>query len=173
MTTQFVVGPAGETDYELLKTSEYLFKVLKLSRVYFMSFRPVNDTPLEQFTPSPPQREIRLYQASFLLRDYGYKFQDLYFDDSGDLPIRLDPKAAWAETNLIEHPVEINRASRHELLRIPGIGPRSVRAIIKCRQDSQINDIEDLKKIGVNPIRALPYILLNGRSPANQLRLFC
>ena len=151
MTTQFVVGPAGETDYELLKTSEYLYKDLNLSRIYYMSFRPVVNTPLEQYPPTPPYRENHLYQASFLLRDYKFKIEELPFDQSGGLPKKTDPKTAWAESNLAGSRIEINHANRQVLLRIPGIGPRSVKAIISGRKINRIKLIEDLKKIGINP----------------------
>jgi predicted DNA-binding helix-hairpin-helix protein len=173
MTTQFVVGPAGETDYELLKTSEYLYKDLNLSRIYYMSFRPVVNTPLEQYPPTPPYRENHLYQASFLLRDYRFKIEELPFDQSGGLPKKTDPKTAWAESNLAGSRIEINHANRQVLLRIPGIGPRSVKAIISGRKINRIKVIEDLKKIGINPTRALPYILLDGKKPPQQLPLFC
>lgn len=169
--TQFVVGPAGESDYELLATTEMLYRELHLARAYYSAFSPVPDTPLDGHAPTPPLRERRLYQASFLLRDYHFRLSDLAFDADGNLPLDVDPKAAWAQRHLAERPVEINRAGREELLRIPGIGPKGAEAILKARRQGALRDLADLRKIGVIPERAAPYILLAGRRPAYQLAL--
>ncbi|RPI24534.1 MAG: radical SAM protein, partial [Chloroflexota bacterium] len=128
--TQFVVGGAGESDLELLSTTEYLHRNLHLGRAYFSAFNPIPDTPLEEQPAENPMREHRLYQASFLLRDYGFSLEDMPFENSGHLPLDTDPKLAWAQVNLTGNPVDINRADRHELMRIPGIGPKSADAIL-------------------------------------------
>jgi len=171
-TTQFVVGAAGESDLELLKTTEYLHRKLGLRRAYFSAFRPIPDTPLENLPAESPQREFRLYQASFLLRDYGFNLEDLPFDPSSNLPHHTDPKMAWAQTHLASQPVEINRADREALLRIPGIGPKSVKAILTTRRIKSFLNLEDLNRIGINPSRAAPFILLNGKRPIRQLSLW-
>ena len=171
-TTQFVVGAAGETDLELLKTTEYLHRNLGLRRAYFSAFRPIPDTPLENLPAESPLREFRLYQASFLLRDYGFNLEDLSFDPSSNLPHDTDPKIAWAQTHLASQPVEINRADREVLLRIPGIGPQSVKAILTARRTKSIQNLEDLNRIGINSSRAAPFILLNGKRPTRQLSLW-
>jgi predicted DNA-binding helix-hairpin-helix protein len=170
--TQFVVGPAGESDHELLTTSEMLYRELRLARTYFSAFSPVRDTPFDGLAATPALRERRLYQASFLLRDYRFRLSDLTFGGDGNLPLDQDPKAAWAKVHLAERPVEINRAGPSELLRIPGIGPKGVEAIMKARRRGTFRDLADLRKIGVLPERAAPYILLAGRRPAFQLPLF-
>ncbi|HEX9029379.1 MAG TPA: radical SAM protein [Anaerolineales bacterium] len=172
MTTQFVVGAVGESDLELLQTTAQLTQQLHLSRAYFSAFRPIADTPLENLPPESPQRQARLYQASFLLRDYGFQLEDLPFDASTNLPLDTDPKTAWARSNLAGQPVEINRANRQELLRVPGIGPLGADKILSARRQGRLRQPEDLRKIGVNPARLLPYILMDGRAPARQLRLF-
>lgn len=172
MTTQFVVGGAGESDLELLSTTEYLHRRLRLGRAYFSAFFPVSDTPLEDLPPAPPQREYRLYQSSFLLRDYGFTLEELPFDFSGNLPVNSDPKVAWAQANLTERPVEVNHASRQELLRIPGVGPKLADAILNNRRESRISDLSSLRKLGVKVERAAPFILLNGKRPAYQPSLF-
>ncbi len=171
-TTQFVVGAAGESDLELLKTTTYLFKTLGLKRVYYSPFRPISDTPLENLPPESIKREQRLYQASFLIRDYGYSLEDISLDETGHLPLNKDPKLYWAEKNLAERPMEINRANRADLLHIPGIGPRGVRSIMAARKLGVLRELDDLKKIGVNAGRAAPYILLNGHRPARQLSIW-
>lgn len=171
-TTQFVVGAAGESDLELLSTSAYLYRHAHLSRTYYMAFNPVPDTPLEEHPAEDPWREHRLYQASFLLRDYGFDLEEMPFSQAGNLPLGQDPKQAWAQAYLAEEPVEVNRAGREELLRVPGIGPKGVNAILAARRHNKIRDLSDLKAVGVQPNRPAPYVLLDGKRPTFQLRLF-
>ena len=166
--TQFVVGVAGESDLELLSTTQYLYRVLGLKRTYFSRFNPIPDTPLENQSPTPLIREYRLYQASFLLRDYGFDVEELPFETNGLLPIQQDPKITWAQNNLIEQPIEINNAERHMLLRIPGIGIKSAEAILKMRRQTKIMDLGVLKLIGIPVHRAAPFLLLNGHRPTFQ-----
>lgn len=170
--TQFVVGGAGESDLELLTSTEYLYRSLDLRRVYFSAFNPIPDTPLENLSATSPQREHRLYQASFLLRDYGFTVEEMPFEPSGNLPSHVDPKLAWAQSNLADQPVEINRASRSELLRIPGIGPRGANAILNARRMRRISNLSDLRRIGVEEKRSLPFLLIDGRRPDFQPSLF-
>ncbi len=148
--TQFVVGAVGESDLELMVTTEYLYRKLQLKRTYYSSFNPINDTPLENLPPSSPEREHRLYQASFLLRDYGFFMEDLPFDSSGHLPLDKDPKYVWATQNLLEHPVEINRADKHMLLRIPGIGLKNADSILRERSKNKLSRPEELLMFGIN-----------------------
>ncbi len=171
-TTQFVVGGADESDLELLTTTAWLNKNVRLKRAYFSAFNPISDTPLENKAPTDPLREHRLYQASFLLRDYGFDLEDLPFVDDGFLPLRADPKQAWAQIHLKEKPVEINRADRIELLRIPGIGIKGAEVILNTRRTNKINDLSSLKKLGIIAERAAPYILINGKQPDYQPSLF-
>jgi predicted DNA-binding helix-hairpin-helix protein len=173
--TQFVVGGAGESDVELLSTSDFLYNELHVKRAYFSAFTPQPDTPLENHPPTSPKRELRLYQASFLLRDYGFTAEEMPFDEHGNLPLHEDPKLAWAQANLSAYPVNINQASRDELLRIPGIGPKSAGAILAARRTGQqirLHDLGDLYKIGVNANRAAPFILLDGKRPGFQLKFW-
>lgn len=174
LTTQFVVGPAGESDAEILNTTMTLQRKVHLSRAYFSAFRPVVDTPLENVSPTHPKRELRLYQASFLLRDYGFSVEELPFDAAGNLPLEADPKWLWAQRELSQTPLEINRASYLELLRLPGVGPKGAKAIVQGRRMGKLRSVEDLRRLGVNPQRTLPFILINGRRPIEQrqLRLF-
>lgn len=169
VATQFVVGGAGENDLELLSTTEYLYRQLRLQRAYYSPFRPIEDTPLENNSPTKLQRENRLYQASFLIRDYGFSTEELPFDQDGNLPQDSDPKLSWAKANLTGNPIELNSASEHELLRIPGIGPKSARAILIARNQNRIKNLEHLRRIGIKPARAVPFILLNGQRPTQQL----
>lgn len=170
-TTQFVVGAVGESDLELLTTSSYLFRETRLSRTYFMAFTPISDTPFEEYPAENPWREHRLYQASFLMRDYGFDMEEMPFDPQGNLPLGSDPKLAWARTNLSQSPVEVNQAEREELLRVPGIGPKGASTILSARRHGRLRELADLKAIGVNPSRPAPYVLLDGKRPTYQLRL--
>jgi predicted DNA-binding helix-hairpin-helix protein len=171
-TTQFVVGAVGESDLELLQTTEQLYRQLHLRRAYFSAFRPIADTPLENLPAESAQREFRLYQASFLLRDYGFRMEELPLNSSGNLPLETDPKLAWAKLHLTDRPVEINRASQVELVRIPGIGPKGAAAIQALRQKSKVQDIRELKNLGIHTSRAAPYILLDGKRPPYQAALW-
>ncbi len=171
-TTQFVVGGSDETDLELLSTTSWLNKTVRLKRAYFSAFHPIADTPFENKTPTDPWREHRLYQASFLLRDYGFDLEDLPFVDNGFLPLQTDPKLAWAKTNLMEQPVEINHADRRDLLRIPGVGLKGAEAILRTRRSTQLNELSSLRKLGILAEKAAPFILLNGKRPALQSSLF-
>ncbi|MFZ5878315.1 MAG: helix-hairpin-helix domain-containing protein [Chloroflexota bacterium] len=170
--TQFVAGGADESDLELLTTTQWLHKNVRLKRAYFSAFHPIPDTPLENKAAVDPLREHRLYQASFLLRDYGFDLEDLPFTTHENLPLQTDPKLAWAQLNLSETPIEINRADKRDLLRIPGIGPKTAEAILSARTKSSLRDLSTLKKLGVIAERAAPYVLLNGRRPAAQLSMF-
>jgi predicted DNA-binding helix-hairpin-helix protein len=170
--TQFVAGGAGESDLELLTTTDWLMKNVRLKRAYFSAFHPIRDTPLENKAAVDPLREHRLYQASFLLRDYGFDLEEMPFLQDGNLPLSADPKLAWARQNLKEKPLEINKAERRELLRIPGIGPRNADAILQARQTGKLRDLTALRKLGVVIARVAPFILLDGRRAETQLAMF-
>jgi len=170
--TQFVAGGSDESDLELLTTTDWLMKNVRLKRAYFSAFHPIRDTPMENKAAVAPLREHRLYQASFLLRDYGFDLEEMPFTQDGNLPLPTDPKLAWAQQNLKEKPLEINKADRHELLRIPGIGPKNADAILQARRTSKLRDLNALRKLGIIVARAAPFLLLDGRRPASQLVMF-
>ncbi len=172
LATQFVVGPAGETDRELLGTAEMLYRELKLARAYYSAFSPVPGTPLESESPVDPQRERRLYQADYLLHQYGFAADELPFDDRGQLLPDADPKLLWARLHPERFPVEVNRAPVAELMRVPGIGPRSARAIVAERRLGCLTDLRALARLGARAEAAAPYVLLNGRRPAWQMPLW-
>jgi predicted DNA-binding helix-hairpin-helix protein len=167
--TQFVVSAVGETDLELLSTTQYLYTQLQLKRTYYSTFNPISDTPLENVPAGSPKREFRLYEASFLLRDYGFGLEELPFDHDGHLPLDIDPKIAWAQQNLTESPLEINRMDKLELLRVPGIGPKSAMKILSARRKNILTHPNQLHAFGVNLKRAAPFILINGKSPVFQM----
>jgi predicted DNA-binding helix-hairpin-helix protein len=170
--TQYVVGGSDESDLELLTTTSWLHKNVRLGRAYFSAFSPIQDTPLENKTPTNPLRAHRLYQASFLLRDYGFDLEEMPFAGDGNLPLTTDPKQAWAQLNLLERPVEVNKAERNELLRVPGIGLKGANAILQERCQRKLRDLSILKKMGIIAERAAPYLLLDGRRAPVQMTLF-
>jgi predicted DNA-binding helix-hairpin-helix protein len=168
--TQFVVGAVGESDLELLSTTQGLYNQLHLSRAYFSRFKPQPHTPFEDCPETPLIRQNRLYAASYLLRDYGFDLEELPFQSDGNLPLDSDPKLAWARQHLTGTPVEINRAEREMLLRVPGVGVKGAAKLINARRQSRLRDLSQLRKLGINPQRAAPFILLDGTRPAYQLR---
>lgn len=167
--TQFVVGPAGESDLELLNMTAYLYRELNLARTYFSRFSPVPNTPLQEKPATQHKREQRLYQASFLLRDYGFEAEELPYTPQGNLPLEKDPKTAWAQQNLNGAPVEVNTAERELLLRVPGIGLKSAERILRARRLGTLQQLSDLRKLGIATKRAENFILLNGKSIPRQL----
>jgi predicted DNA-binding helix-hairpin-helix protein len=170
-STQFVVGAAGENDLEILDTVCHLFQSVGLSRAYFEAFSPVEKTPLENHPAENPLRQQRLYEASYLLRDYGFDLEDMPFGDSGLLPLDVDPKRAYAEIALRQAPVDLNLAERPELLRVPGIGPGAAEVILRARRERRLRDLGHLKRLGIQIHRAAPFIVLDGRRPPQQLNL--
>jgi predicted DNA-binding helix-hairpin-helix protein len=169
--TQFVVGAVGETDVEILSTTEYLTRRLHIQRAYFSAFSPIHDTPLENQPAENPVRKVRLYQTSFLFRDYDFGLEEMPFDQQGNLPLDIDPKLAWAQANLQHDPVELNKAERHELLRVPGIGPKHSYTILDARRKGRLSDLNHLRQLGIATKRLAPYVLLDGKRPSFQLPL--
>ena len=171
--TQFVVGAVGDTDLELLSMSDQLYSQARLARVYYSSFSPVPGTPFENLPSSEAIREFRLYQSSFLLRDYRWDVEELPFQQTGNLRTDVDPKRAWADEHLLHQPIEIMSAEREQLLRVPGIGPVSANAILRARRRGRLSELIHLKQIGIRaPKQVADYVLLDGKRPARQLKLF-
>jgi len=171
LTTQFVVGAVGESDRELLETVQRAHRELGLWRAYFSAFHPIDRSPFADAPAEDPTRALRLYQSDFMIRDYGFRYDELPFDEQGLLPRDKTPKQAWAEGHLHE-PIEVNRAPRHVLLKVPGIGPKSADKIIAARREARLRDITQLKALGVTTGWAAPYVLLDGRRIPEQLRLW-
>ncbi len=163
-STQMIVGATPESDYQIMMVAENLYKKFDLKRVYYSAFVSVNaDKSLPALPGGPPLlREHRLYQADWLLRFYGFEAQELLSEGKPNFNVLLDPKADWALRHLEQFPVEINRASYQTILRVPGIGVKSARRIVRARRNGSLN-FDDLKKIGVTLKRALYFITCNGK----------
>jgi predicted DNA-binding helix-hairpin-helix protein len=170
--TQFVVGAAGESDVELLATTSQLYRQAGLTRAFFSAFDPLPDTPLENLPAESPRRENRLYQASYLIRDYGFEMEELPFGTDGRLPLDRDPKRAYAEQHLSDAPIEVNSASPEELKRIPGVGPYAAARIVNARRERRLRDVHHLRALGIPAERAAPFVLLDGHRPPVQMGLF-
>jgi putative DNA modification/repair radical SAM protein len=163
-STQMIIGAAGEYDRQIIKTSESLYRIFKMKRVYYSAYIPVvNSSKLPSLMTEPPLiREHRLYQADWLMRFYGFQADEILDDGDPFLDLELDPKVAWALRNPDLFPVEINKASKEELLRVPGIGTVSVGRILRQRRVAAVK-FDDLKKIGVVLKRAKYFITCCGR----------
>ena len=162
-STQLIVGASNEPDYQILRLSEGLYNKMNLKRVYYSAYIPVNDdSNLPALKQPPLLREHRLYQADWLLRFYNFSAQELLNQQKPSLDLKFDPKLDWALSNLDQFPIEINRANYQQLLRIPGLGPRSAKKIIAARQEHALNH-NDLKDIGVVLKRASYFITCKGK----------
>ena len=146
--TQVVVGALDDDDLSYLELTQRLYESQVLRRVYFSGFEPIKDTPLQSRPPCPRLREVALYQASFLLRDYGFTVDDLkpLLDEHDMLPRGVNLKLAYAKANRDLYPVDVNKASLHELLRVPGIGPRSGLFLLKSRDVRGRLSLSDVKQ---------------------------
>ena len=164
-STQMIIGATPETDYQILRVTEDLYKKFDLKRVFFSAFVPVNedkDLPSIRDQGPPLLREHRLYQADWLLRFYHFEAEELLDEENQNFNVYLDPKCCWALRHLESFPVEINRADYYTLLRVPGIGYKSAGRIVKARRWGYIG-FEDLKKMGVVLKRALYFITCSGK----------
>jgi len=163
-STQMIVGADPATDGEILRKSARLYGDFALRRVYYSAFSPIPDASKMLPLVSPPLvREHRLYQADWLMRNYGFDATEIA-PPTGMLDLEIDPKLAWALSHRALFPVDVNRASREMLLRIPGIGPRSVDRILRARRHRTLR-YEDLLAIGCVLKHAEPFITLPGWSP--------
>ena len=118
---------------------------------------------MENHPAEDSRRQHRLYQASFLFRDYGFELEEMPFTKEGNLPLAMDPKLAWAHSNLTHAPVELNRAERESLMRVPGIGPKGARAIMRARKGAVLREVIGWEKAGL-PTPVIP-------SPARTLKM--
>lgn len=163
-STQMIVGATKDTDYQLIQVSQALYDQFSLKRVFYSAYVAVNeDKKLPAVgIETPLLREHRLYQADWLLRFYGFRASELLSEQHPNFNILFDPKCDWALKHMEFFPVEINRASYYQLLRVPGIGTISAQRIVKARKIRSLQ-FEDLKKLGVVMKRAVYFILCMGR----------
>nr|WP_314461187.1 putative DNA modification/repair radical SAM protein [uncultured Clostridium sp.] len=163
-STQMIVGATPENDYQMMMVAEALYKNYDLKRVFYSAFVPVNqDSSLPALPGGPPLlREHRLYQADWLMRFYGFQAGELLSEERPNFNVLLDPKCDWALRHLEQFPVEVNLADYFTLLRVPGMGVKSVKRILAARRNG-ILDFEALKKMGVVLKRAHYFITCSGK----------
>ena len=148
-TTQLIIGASGESDRDILRLTEGLYKITELKRVYYSAYVPVmTGKNLPAIAKPPLVRENRMYQADWLLRFYGFKAEELLTEKEPDFDNDLDPKSCWAIRHREYFPVEINKVSYEMLLRVPGIGVRSAQRIIRLRRYGALSE-EEVRRTGV------------------------
>ncbi len=162
-TTQFVVGAAEEKDSEIVKYMWGLYDRLNLKRIYFSAYQKgLGDGSIDEHkTQSAGEafmREHRLYQVDFLMRKYGFTESDICFDGSGNLSLEIDPKEQWAKLHPEYFPVNINKASKNQLLRVPGLGDITVSRILEQRKNSRIGNIDEIGRLGSRLVKASEYL---------------
>lgn len=164
-STQMIIGATPETDWQILRLTESLYQKYQLKRVFFSAYVPVNSTALlpPADTKPPLLREHRLYQADWLLRYYGFTASELLDEAHQQFNPLIDPKCNWAVHHMEQFPIEVNRADYHTLLRVPGIGVKSARAIMTARRAASL-DFTDLKKLGVVLKRAQYFLTCKGKA---------
>jgi len=165
-TTQFIVGASDETDGEIVQSMSSLYNGLNFKRIYFSVYQKglgSPDIPGErQFLSNPEERfmrEHRLYQVDFLMRRYGFKGEDIPLDNSGNLRLDKDPKEVWAESHPEFFPLMINKADKEALLRVPGLGPDTVKWVLKTRKESKFHCLEELGVKGRKLQRMRKYLV--------------
>ena len=162
-STQMIIGATPESDYHILNLSQALYSSLGLKRVFFSAYLPVNE---DKRLPNSPDiqldREHRLYQADWLMRFYGFDAGEIIDPQHPFLDTGIDPKANWALNHLEFFPVEVNRASKAELLRVPGIGVKGAQLIMRSRRQHAL-DADSLRKLGIAINRARFFITCNGK----------
>jgi len=165
-TTQFIVGASEETDAEIIRYMGGLYNRLNFSRVYFSAYQKglgKPDIPGEKRLTTDPEalfvREHRLYQVDFLLRKYGFQEGEIPLDAGGNLPLDRDPKQIWADNHPEFYPVRINAADKETLLRVPGLGPETVKRILKQRKERKILGIDDLRIQGKRARQMSRYLI--------------
>ena len=163
MSTQLIIGASPESDFEILRLSSNLYQKALLKRVYYSAYIPTNDDKnLPSITTAPPTlREHRLYQADWLLRFYGFDYHEI-LEHRNNLDLDLDPKTVWALDHMELFPIEINRADKALLIRVPGIGIKSAHKIIRARRFRAL-DFDALKKLGISLKRAKYFITAGGK----------
>ncbi len=168
-STQLIIGASPETDLQIIRLGEALYRTYQLKRIYYSAYIPVNvdDTRLEQPERPPLLREHRLYQADWLLRYYGFAARELLADDAPQLDLQLDPKAMWAIRHYEQFPVDVGQAPYAMLLRVPGIGVTSARRIVAARRCHPLDE-RGLRRCGVVMTRAQYFIRCQGYSPVGR-----
>jgi putative DNA modification/repair radical SAM protein len=161
-STQMIVGATPTSDSQILAQASALYGRHKLRRVYYSAFSPIPDASSKLPLVSPPLlREHRLYQADWLLRFYGFSVKELTTVEQPDLDLAVDPKLAWARRNPFSFPVDLNKAPRELLWRVPGLGTKTVERILRLRRWHRLR-LEDLYQLRLAVEKVLPFVAVDG-----------
>ena len=171
-STQIIVGADSSSDQVILTTASSLYDRYRLKRIYYSAFSPIPDASRTlPAAPAPLQREHRLYQADWLMRYYGFSAPEILAGTTDHmLDQTIDPKLAWALRNRDRFPVDINTADREMLLRIPGLGVRSVDHVLKARVHGRLR-LADLKRLAGSIQRLRPFVVTLDHRPTQLLDL--
>jgi predicted DNA-binding helix-hairpin-helix protein len=161
-----IVGATPTSDRLILQQTASLYQEHRLRRVYFSAFSPIPDASGNLPLQAPPLvREHRLYQADWLLRFYGFNQAELTTEAAPDLPLNMDPKLAWALRHPEQFPLDVQKATREQLLRVPGLGVRNVDRLLQVRRWHKIT-LADLTRLRVPVKKILPFIITQDHRPA-------
>jgi putative DNA modification/repair radical SAM protein len=168
-STQMIVGADDSTDRDILRLSTNLYGSYGLRRVYYSAFSPIPDAS----AALPPQRaplvrEHRLYQADWLMRFYEFRRDEIALDPAGNLDLTMDPKLAWALQNRAHFPVDLNRAPRELMLRVPGLGVKTVDRLIRTRRHKSLR-LDDLARLHLSVAKIAPFVTLADHRPGPEL----
>ena len=168
-STQVIVGADPSPDSAILGMSTQLYSSYGLRRVYYSAFSPIPDAS-SALPPraAPLLREHRLYQADWLLRFYGFSLSEMPVGEAGNLPLDIDPKLAWALAHREDFPVDVNRAPRETLLRIPGLGVKSADRLIGARRHRRLR-MDDLARLRLSVTKLAPFIVTADHTPGATL----
>jgi predicted DNA-binding helix-hairpin-helix protein len=154
-----VIGATPTADTSILRTASTLYQKYSMRRVYYSAYTPVPHASVVLPTQAPPLvREHRLYQADWLMRFYEFDVSELTSDAQPNLDLEMDPKMAWALRNRAYYPIDVNRATREQLLRLPGVGVRSVNRILGIRRYHKVT-LADLAKLRISLRKVKPFVI--------------
>jgi putative DNA modification/repair radical SAM protein len=164
-STQMIIGATPARDADVLQRASKLYREQRLRRVYYSAFSPIPDASSKLPLIAPPLvREHRLYQADWLMRFYGFQVGELTTDTEPDLPLGMDPKLAWALRHREDFPVDLNKAPREKLLRVPGLGVRNVDRLLRVRRWHRLR-LDDLTRLRVPVKKTLPFVVVADHTP--------
>jgi predicted DNA-binding helix-hairpin-helix protein len=168
-STQMIVGADATTDRTILGASASLYGSYRLKRVYYSAFSPIPDAARALPLQAPPLvREHRLYQADWLMRFYGFAHEEIVPADSGMLSLEVDPKLAWALAHRERFPVDLNLAPKEMLLRVPGLGVKSVGRVLQARRVRRLR-AADLERMHLPLAKLLPFVVVDDHRPGRAL----
>ena len=168
-STQVIVGADDSTDADFLARSDVLYGTYRMRRVYYSAFSPIPEPSVVlPVKAAPLVREHRLYQADWLMRNYGFRTSEILPAETPNLDLRIDPKLAWALRNRQDFPLDVQTATREQLVRVPGLGLRNVDRLITIRRHTRVR-LEDLARLRVSLPKVRPFLITADHHPARYL----